>query len=97
MTEVDYSEKTRILIFMSAKIKKEFRVEITPDECKGCGRCVYSCPVKVLEPTGKVNSMGIVYIAYKGSGCIGCGSCFYACPEPGAITVFEKEKDKGDE
>ena len=69
--------------------KKEFRVEITADECKGCGRCVYSCPAKVLVMTDKVNSMGITYAEYAGGKCIGCGACFYACPEPGAVTVYE--------
>ena len=79
---------------MSEKKKKLFRVKITPDECKGCGRCIYSCPVKVLRLTNRVNSMGIVYAEYAGEKCIGCGSCFYACPEPGAITVYEIKGDK---
>ncbi len=83
---------------MSEKKKKKFRINITPDECKGCGRCIYSCPVKVLSLTNKVNSMGIVYAQYNGADCIGCGSCFYACPEPGAITIYEiKPDEKGKE
>jgi len=69
--------------------QKKFKVEITADECKGCGRCVYSCPSKVLAMTEKVNSMGIIYAEYSDGRCIGCGACFYACPEPGAVTVYE--------
>lgn len=72
--------------------KKKFRVQITLEECKGCGRCVYSCPVNALQKTKSVNTMGCVFVEYT-EGCIGCGSCFYACPEPGAITVIEIEED----
>ena len=70
----------------------KFRVEIIPDECKGCLRCVNACPRDVLAPTDNVNMMGIVYVEYLGEGCVGCGACFYACPEPGAITVYQKDK-----
>ena len=79
---------------MSEKEKNQFRVVVTPDECKGCSRCVYSCPKQVLKLTEKVNSMGTVYAEYTGEGCIGCGSCFYACPEPGAITIYEQNGKK---
>lgn len=74
---------------MPQKNKKKFRVQIASEECKGCGRCIYSCPVKVLRMTDNVNKMGIAYAEYCGEKCIGCGACFYACPEPGAITVYE--------
>ena len=73
---------------MAEKNKKKFRVEIAIDECKGCGRCIYACPVNALRKTNLVNAMGCVYVEYT-KGCIGCGSCFYTCPEPGAITVIE--------
>jgi NAD-dependent dihydropyrimidine dehydrogenase PreA subunit len=69
----------------------KYRVEITPDECKGCLRCVLACPKKVIVQTDQVNMMGVVYVEYTGDGCVGCGACFYACPEPGAITVYEKK------
>lgn len=77
------------------KKKKKFKIEIANDECKGCGRCIYSCPVQALKKTKSVNSMGYVYTEYV-SKCIGCGSCFYACPEPGAITVIEIVEDNED-
>ncbi|MCK5844881.1 MAG: ferredoxin family protein [Victivallales bacterium] len=77
---------------MASESAGNFRVEITPDECKGCLRCVNACPNKLIAPTCQVNMMGVVYVEYAGEGCIGCGACFYACPEPGAITVYEKKK-----
>jgi NAD-dependent dihydropyrimidine dehydrogenase PreA subunit len=76
---------------MLGKTAKKFRLDITPDECKGCMRCVNACPKKVIAKTDQVNMMGVVYVEYLGEGCIGCGACFYACPEPGAITVYEEE------
>lgn len=78
---------------MAEKKKNKFKVKIAFEECKGCGRCIYSCPVEALKKTKKVNSMGCVVVEYT-KGCIGCGSCFYTCPEPGAITVIEIEDDK---
>ena len=73
---------------MTDKKKKEFKVKIAVEECKGCGRCIYACPVDAIKKTTSVNSMGCVYVEYT-EGCIGCGSCFFTCPEPGAITVVE--------
>ena len=80
---------------MSENKKKKFKVKIAFEECKGCGRCVYACPVNALQKTKIVNAMGCVVVEYT-DGCIGCGSCFYTCPEPGAITVIELE-DKTEE
>lgn len=66
------------------------RVEIIPEECKGCKLCVSQCPKKVIEIADSINQFGYFYAQYKGEGCIGCGICFYACPEPGTITVYKK-------
>lgn len=78
------------------KKKKTFRVEISNDECKGCERCVITCPRSLLKMGKKFNIMSFQYAVYEGKGCIGCGSCFYTCPEPGAITIIE-EQAEGDE
>lgn len=72
---------------MSTVEKKKKVVRINAEECKACGRCVLSCPVKVLALGDKLNPRGYYYVKYKGEGCIGCGNCFYSCPEPWAIEV----------
>jgi len=72
---------------MSSADKKRPCVKINDLECKACGRCVLSCPVKVLELGKKMNARGYHYVVYKGEGCIGCGNCYYSCPEPLAIEV----------
>ena len=70
-------------------MKKNYRVDIKPQECKGCERCIAACSRSVLEMSGVLNPMGYVYARYVGSGCIGCRHCYYTCPEPGAITLVE--------
>jgi len=73
------------------KKKKKFSVEIIPDECKGCWRCVNACPENVLKMSPEINQMGYPSAFYTGDGCIGCGACFYNCPEPGAVNVYEQD------
>jgi NAD-dependent dihydropyrimidine dehydrogenase PreA subunit len=69
------------------------RLEISADECKGCGLCIVACPVQVIEFSKTViNKQGYHPAQYKGSGCTGCGNCFFACPEPGAVTVYRLAK-----
>lgn len=67
------------------------KVVIVKDHCKGCGRCIEICPVKVLEMSSEINKLGYHPASYKGSGCTGCTLCFYTCPEPGAVEVYKKD------
>jgi 2-oxoglutarate ferredoxin oxidoreductase subunit delta len=74
--------------------KREGRVEVQPDRCKGCGLCVAGCPTHSLELGKKLNRLGYHPVEYlTDSGCTGCGVCFFACPEPAALTVFLITKD----
>ena len=63
-------------------------VTIDPEECKGCGLCVESCPPKCLHLSRELSKYGVHPAVYTGQDCTGCGACFYCCPEPGAITVY---------
>jgi len=63
-------------------------VEISVDECKGCGLCVSACPPRSLKLAESLNRYGVHPATYLGSGCTACGICFFCCPEPGAITVY---------
>lgn len=65
-------------------------VEISVEECKGCGLCVIACPPGVLSLSEGFNGRGYHPAVWTGGGCTGCGACFYACPEPGAIRVRQE-------
>ena len=69
------------------------RVELSAEECKGCGLCVEACPPRVLFVSEAFNHYGLHPAACK-PGCTGCGICFYVCPEPGAITVLRYASSK---
>ena len=64
------------------------RIDISVEECKGCGLCIEACAPNVMQLSDGFNSRGYHPAVYLGAGCTGCGVCFFACPEPGAITVY---------
>ena len=73
------------------KTEDRGRVDLNPEECKGCGLCVEACPPKVLALAPHLNRYGYHPATYKGEGCTGCGICFFACPEPGGIKVLRRQ------
>lgn len=72
------------------------KLQVSTDECKGCGLCVEACPPKVIRLGETLNPYGYRTAEYLGSGCTGCGICFLVCPEPGAITVLRALRPKSD-
>lgn len=55
--------------------------------CLHCGRCIETCPEKVISVQG-----GEIYI--RRSGCIRCGLCAQNCPA-GALVLYGKEMSVG--
>ena len=52
-------------------------VVVDIEACKGCGLCVATCPVKILElAPAKVNRKGYPYVRMtEWEKCTGCASC----------------------
>ena len=69
---------------------------VMPEYCKGCGRCITSCPKGCITMGTEINpETGLVPIVLDLSLCNGCDLCIDACPEPyglrpeGDETAFE--------
>lgn len=63
---------------------------IDPEQCKGCGICVATCPFGVLELSSTYNSSGypVATVAHPDK-CTGCALCAQACPDV-AIEVYRE-------
>ena len=48
-------------------------VQVLKDKCKGCTKCVKSCPFEAITMEGK--------LAVIGTACTGCGQCIKVCPQ----------------
>lgn len=58
-------------------------VNIINEKCKGCSKCVKSCPFDAITMEGR--------LAVIGTGCTSCGQCVEVCPF-GAIEKTDEEK-----
>jgi pyruvate/2-oxoacid:ferredoxin oxidoreductase alpha subunit/NAD-dependent dihydropyrimidine dehydrogenase PreA subunit len=51
--------------------------------CKGCGRCIESCPKHCIVPGTEIDPLtGLIPVILELEACNGCGLCITACPEP---------------
>jgi pyruvate/2-oxoacid:ferredoxin oxidoreductase alpha subunit/NAD-dependent dihydropyrimidine dehydrogenase PreA subunit len=66
---------------------------LTPELCKGCGRCVDSCIKGCLAFGTEIHPVtGLVPVVLDLNDCNGCGLCFDACPEPYALLPLSDEE-----
>ena len=70
---------------------------INKELCKGCERCVISCPKEVIELSSNLNEAGYPYAYYANEGCVGCRDCYYTCPEPLAIEIHSYKRKVNNE
>ncbi len=69
-------------------------VMLTPELCKGCGRCIEACPKHAIALGTEINqTSGLVPVQIDHSVCNDCGLCLSACPEPYGLgnEVYELE------
>lgn len=62
--------------------KKNYRVTIERNRCKGCELCVSACPKKVLAMSKTINDKGYFFSEVVNQpDCIGCKFCALTCPD----------------
>ena len=62
--------------------KKQFRVHIDKERCKGCLLCVSVCLKKILKLSKGLNSRGEHYSEIVDQdACVGCQYCAQICPD----------------
>ena len=63
--------------------KERPQVLLTPELCKGCGRCIEACPKHAISYGEEINQVsGLVPVQIDYGVCNHCGLCVSACPEP---------------
>ena len=56
---------------------------LSPEYCKGCGRCIEACALECIEAGGDIHpGTGLVPVRLHLDACTGCALCIDACPEP---------------
>jgi 2-oxoglutarate ferredoxin oxidoreductase subunit delta len=68
------------------KERKQFKINVYRDWCKGCGICAALCPKQVLSRNEEGGP-----VVTDPDACIGCGWCELHCPDF-AISVRQREK-----
>ncbi|MGO8724320.1 MAG: 3-methyl-2-oxobutanoate dehydrogenase subunit VorB [Acidimicrobiales bacterium] len=65
------------------RVAERPRPFVVPEYCKGCGRCISSCPKGCISMGTEINPVtGLVPIVLDLTLCNGCDLCMDACPEP---------------
>lgn len=66
-----------------SKVENRPKPSLVPELCKGCERCIESCPKDCFAIGRAINQKsGYLPIAMDLEHCNGCALCFDACPEP---------------
>ncbi len=68
--------------------RKQYKVLINTELCKGCELCVSVCPQHCLGMSDKLNSAGSHFaVSVRAEHCSGCKRCAIICPD--AVIVIE--------
>ena len=66
---------------------------LDPQYCKGCGRCIGTCPKHCIAYDERVDPRtGLVPVVLELDECNGCGLCLAACPEPYGLSAAIAER-----
>ncbi|MCA9729568.1 MAG: 4Fe-4S binding protein, partial [Candidatus Eisenbacteria bacterium] len=65
------------------KKKERPKPVLTPELCKGCGRCIEACPRDCISLGHAIDQhSGLIPVTIDYEACNGCELCLTACPEP---------------
>lgn len=63
-------------------MKKNIRVFVNTERCKGCGYCRSVCPKEIIQMSEDFNTKGYHYaFIVNSSECSGCRFCAVICPD----------------
>ena len=66
-----------------SKPKNKPKPFVLPQFCKGCGRCIDTCPKGCITLGKEIcPQTGLIPVILNLEKCTGCGLCVNACPEP---------------
>jgi pyruvate/2-oxoacid:ferredoxin oxidoreductase alpha subunit/NAD-dependent dihydropyrimidine dehydrogenase PreA subunit len=69
---------------------------LSPEYCKGCGRCIEACSLDCIEAGAEINTeSGLFPVTLHLEHCSGCGLCLAACPEPWGLLPDRGEVENG--
>ncbi|MDZ7698733.1 MAG: 4Fe-4S binding protein [Deltaproteobacteria bacterium] len=66
-----------------------YTVVVDEDRCRGCGRCVATCPYRAVSL--QMNSVGGWFAAVDEALCKGCGNCISVCPSNAADSPYRNQ------
>ncbi len=75
-------------------LKERPKPFVLPEFCKGCGRCISSCPKHCISMGTEINPQtGLTPVLLDLEHCNGCGLCIDACPEPYGLQATPSDAD----
>ncbi|MCP4691608.1 MAG: 4Fe-4S dicluster domain-containing protein, partial [Desulfobacterales bacterium] len=66
-----------------------YTVEVNEDLCRGCGRCMGTCPYQAI--TFQANAVGGWSASVDEALCKGCGNCISVCPSNAADSPYRNQ------
>ena len=78
-----------VIMPRGARQSKGYTVNINPDICRGCGRCVNICPYCAISM--RENGIGGYHAVVDEAFCKGCGNCTSVCPSNAADSPYRNQ------
>jgi len=79
--------------FPNTVVTSSFIPEVNQERCKGCGKCIESCPIHAIQlgPRENPKSEAKKTVRIEVDVCLGCGVCGLTCPS-GAMGLVKRKQ-----